>query len=324
MAQRRRRHVRRDVLVFLGSLAAHIGLFFLLSSEFRFYPPPEETQPAVQVEIVPEVPEPIPPIPPPKPVPIPKPVPAPKAAPVPQPVPPPQPQPPQPAPKPVVVKAPQPLTAKPAPTPAAPVKLAPAPSPAPAPKLANLPSPLPPPTPAPQPGPPQSVPRSSLVQPQPQIVTARHLILHKSQDQGAPLAAPVSIPGATFAPSPTQAASGAPASPGAGAAGGGAGGLPGGVLPRFGGGLRGSLIGCANAEAVHLTREEQARCDEAFGADAARSPQMSAIDASRRRDLDHQAASEASAQKYRDSGPSGAWNAPQAGQPRDGQSPGSQ
>jgi hypothetical protein len=95
------------------------------------------------------------------------------------------------------------------------------------------------------------------------------------------------------------------------------------VLPHFGGGLRGSLIGCANAEALHLSREEQARCNESLGAGAAQSPQMSAIDASKRRTLDGQAASEAASQKYRDSAPAGAWNTPQAGQPRDGQSPGS-
>jgi hypothetical protein len=220
-----------------------------------------------------------------------------------------------------VIPTPQAVAPKPTVAPTAPLKTTPSPTPAPAPKPAALPSPLAPPVPAPQPGPPVAVPRSQLIQAQPQIVAARRLVLHKNQDQGTPLAPPVSIPGAVFAPSPQQA-NAASAAAGSGApSGGGAGGLPGGTLPHFGPGLRGGLLGCANADALHLSAEERARCDEALGAGAAQSPQMSAIDASKRRELDRQAAGEATAQKYRDSGPSGAWNQPQAGQPRDGQSP---
>jgi hypothetical protein len=36
MAQRRRRHLRRDVLVFLTSALFHVGLFFIAASEFTY------------------------------------------------------------------------------------------------------------------------------------------------------------------------------------------------------------------------------------------------------------------------------------------------
>ena len=147
MPQRRRRQLRRNVLVFLGSLVAHIGLFFLVVSQFHFYPLREEPQEAVQVEIVPTVqPIPPPPIPPPiKPLvqPTPKP-----------PTPPPTPQP-QPQPTPPKPQPPTPERATPAPAPTAPVAATPKPTPTPAPKPAPSPTPLAPPTPAPTPGPPK-------------------------------------------------------------------------------------------------------------------------------------------------------------------------
>jgi hypothetical protein len=98
-------------------------------------------------------------------------------------------------------------------------------------------------------------------------------------------------------------------------------GLPGGALPGFGGGLRGSALGCANAEALHFTAAEKARCAQQFGEGAKESPQMSAIDASKRQELDHEAASAAAAQKYRDSMPTGTVDHPIDGQPRLGHSP---
>ena len=63
MPQRRRRQLRRNVLVFLASLVAHTGLFFLVVSQFHFYPVRDLPEEAVQVQIVPPPPEPIPPIP---------------------------------------------------------------------------------------------------------------------------------------------------------------------------------------------------------------------------------------------------------------------
>ena len=44
MPQRRRRQLRRNVLVFLGSLVAHVGLFFFVVKDFHFYTLREETE----------------------------------------------------------------------------------------------------------------------------------------------------------------------------------------------------------------------------------------------------------------------------------------
>jgi hypothetical protein len=311
MAQRRRRHLRRDALVFAGSLVLHIGLFFLAAAEFNFYSLPQESESAVQVQIVPPLDQPIPPPPPLPPIPKPTVAPTPQTpAPTPTPSaqPQPKPQPPQPQPSPT----PQPIA-----KPTAPARAAPTPTPTPAkPALAPAPSPLPTPAPAPQPGPPKAVSRASVSTPQSRAaVEAPHIVLHKSKDQGGPLAPSLNLPGATFA-QPQQAA----APPGGGAPGGGPGanGLPSGPLPGFGLGLRGGPLGCANAEALHLTREEQARCDEAFGAGARESPRMDAIGSAKRGQFDSEAAAQDAAHKYRDSTPAGSDVRPEAGQPHDG------
>ncbi len=289
MAQRRRRQLRRDVLVFLGSLAAHVALFFFVIKDFHFYPLHAEPEQAVQVEIVPQ-PEPIPPpvvLPPIKPVvqPTPQP-PAPSPAPQSQPTPP-KPQPPTPArptPQPVLTPtAPQAATPKPTPTS----------------KPAPAPSPLTATAPAAAPGPPKVMTPSHVVTSQAQTPSpAPKIVLHKPKEAGSSLAPAIAIPGASFAP-PTGPAPGA--APAGGPPGGGGGpGLPGGALPGFGGGLRGSALGCANAEALHLSAAEKARCAQQFGEGARESPQMSAIDASKRQVLDQEAAGAAAAQKYRE------------------------
>jgi hypothetical protein len=180
---------------------------------------------------------------------------------------------------------------------------------------------LSPPVPAPTPGPPRAVSAATLNQPQTHTISAPRLVLHRnrSEAEGEPT---VSIPGAVFAPTP-PAASGAPAGgqTTAGGAPGGAG-FPGGALPPgFGNGLRGGLLGCANAEALHLSAAEQARCAEAFGEGTRQSPQMSPIDASKRTVLDSEAASEAATQRYRDSTPAGSEAQPVPGQPRGGSAP---
>jgi hypothetical protein len=154
---------------------------------------------------------------------------------------------------------------------------------------------------------------------------APHLVLHRNRNEaGAPLAPSVNIPGATVAP--PQQASGAPSGAPGGPAGGGApgGGLPSGRLPGFGSGLRGSVLGCANAAALHLSKEEQAKCDQAFGTGARESPQMDPIGATKRADIDRQAAQEQAAQRYRDSTPAGSEASPIAGQPRILHRPGEQ
>ncbi|HXQ12984.1 MAG TPA: hypothetical protein VN814_00015 [Caulobacteraceae bacterium] len=308
--------MRRNVLVFLGSLVAHVGLFFFVVKDFHFYPLREEPEEAVQVQIVPQ-PEPIPP-----PVILPRIV-KPQVQPTPTP-PTPPPTPPQPQPTPPKPQPPTPArpTPQPVQTPTAPVAATPKPTPTPTPRPAPSPTPLAPPAPAPTPGPPKVVYQSSMVRTQAQVATpAPKLVLHKSKEQGAPLAPSVAIPGAVFAPPTGPAPQGA--APAGGAPGGGAGtGLPGGALPGFGAGLRGSALGCANAEALHLSPAEKARCAQAFGEGARESPVMSAIDASKREELDHEAASAAAAQKYRDSTPAGSEARPISGQPKILQSPG--
>ena len=320
MAERRRRHLRRDALVFLGSALFHVVLFFIAAGEFTYYPPPVEPRAPVEIEIVPEAEQPIPPPP------IPRIVIKQHLAPTPTPAPPPSPQPPTP-PKP---QPPTPAKATPqlAPAPSAPlqvnraVQAAATPKPTLAPSLA----PITPATPAPTPGPPRVVTAPAAPTVQSKAFAAPHIVLHRSRNEaGAPLAPSVSIPGAAEAP--PQQASGAPSgAPGGPAGGGGApgGGLPSGRLPGFGSGLRGSVLGCANAAALHLSREEQAKCDQQFGTGARESPQMDAIGATKRADIDRQAAQEQAAQRYRDSTPAGSEASPIAGQPRILHHPGEQ
>ncbi|HEY2708422.1 MAG TPA: hypothetical protein VGI95_10235 [Caulobacteraceae bacterium] len=316
MAQRRNRHFRRNVLVFLGSLTAHVIAFMLVATSFHFYPEYQETQQAVVVEIVPEPPQPVPPI-------VLPPVTEVKPTETP-PSPPPTPQPQPPTPQPPVQSAPERPTPQPAVKPTAPTAAAAKPTPTPAPKPAPAPTPLAPAPPAPQPGPPKTVSRSTLLKTQEATASqAPKIVLHRDRDHASPLAPSVSIPGAIFAPPAPQAAGqpagGAPGGPGGGP--GGVAGLPGGALPGFGKGLRGGVLGCANADALHFTPAERARCAEQFGEGAKESPQMDAIDASKRQELDHQAAGAAAAQKYRDSMPTGTVDRPIAGQPRAGHSP---
>jgi len=315
MAQRRHRHLRRDVLVFLASTALHVALFVIAASEFTYYPPPPETRAPVEVEIVPEAEQPIPPPPIPRII-------KERLAPTPTPQPPtPQPQPPKPQ---------TPTQARAAPQ-AAPVQSAPlqanrAPALAPAlkPTLAPALAPISPAAPAPTPGPPRvTAPAAPTVQSK--AFASPHIVLHRNRNAaGAPLAPSVSIPGAVEAP-PQRASGaplGAPGGPGGGARAGG--GLPAGALPGFGPGLRGSLLGCANAAALHLSKAEQAKCDEALGDGARESPQMDPIGATRRAEIDRQATTEEAAERYRDSTPGGSEVRPIAGQPRILHRPGEQ
>jgi hypothetical protein len=320
MAQRRRRHLRRDVLVFLASTVFHVALFIIAASEFTYYPPPIESRAPVQVEIVPEAEQPIPPPPIPKII-------KQRLAPTPTPAPPPTPQPQPPTPQKPQPPAPARVTPQLAPAPTAPVQANRAPQPAPTPKPTLAPSlaPIAPATPAPNPGPPRVVAAPTAPAVQSKAFAAPHMVLHRNRNEaGAPLAPGVSIPGAIEAP--PQQASGSPGGPGGGAPGGGpaGGGLPAGSLPGFGSGLRGSVLGCANAAALHLSKQEQAKCDEAFGTGAHESPVMDPIGATKRADIDRQAAGEAAAQRYRDSTPAGSEAGPIAGQPRILHRPGEQ
>lgn len=186
MAQRRRRNVRRNSLVFLGSLVAHLIVFYVAGRElFHPYPIASQQLP-VQVEIVPET---VPEIPPPPPIIKPKPE---KVTTPPQPQPQPQPQP-----KPVI-PTPQRLTARSIVKPTAPPKVTNLPSLTPATKqsvLANLPSA---PIEAPQPGPPKTFSKSTVVSALPQrLVPAAPLNLHKPKEAAEGLVQPANIPGAS-------------------------------------------------------------------------------------------------------------------------------
>lgn len=311
MAQRRRRQLRRNVLVFLASTAFHVGLFFIAISEFTYYPPPSLAPAPVQLEIVPPSEQPVPP--PPIPRIIVKQQPTPTQTPAPPPTP--QPQPPQP-PKP---QPPARVAAQPAPVQSAPLqaKRAPALAPSPKPTLAQPLAPITAAAPTPTPGPPR-VTAPALPNAQSKAFASPHIVLHRNRNEaGAPLAPSVAIPGAVEAP-PQQASgapNGAPGGPSGGGAPGGRG-FPAGSLPAFGGGLRGSVLGCANAAALHLSRAEQAKCDEAFGTGAHESPVMDPIGATKRAEIDRQAAAEQAAQRYRDSTPAGSEATPISGQPR--------
>jgi hypothetical protein len=311
MAQRRRRHLRRNALIFLGSLVGHIVVFYLANSELQFYQLPQPNEHAVQVEIVPEQ------VPPPEPFPLITPKPAPQQQP-PSTPPTPAPQP-QPAPTPQP-SAPQVTIVKPAPVAAAPTPARTSSAPAPAPKPAPTPVPLAPATPAPQPGPPQAAPHVTLSQTAPKTVAAPKIVLHKSREEATSLAPPVSIPGAVFAPTPAPAPAGA--APGGAAAGGGLAGLPSGQLPGFGRGLRGGRLGCVNAAALHLSAAEQAKCDQAYGEGAYETPVLDPIGSAKRAELDKEAAQQSASQRYRDTTVGGTGAQAMPGQPKVFQKPG--
>lgn len=291
MADQRRRHFRRNALIFAGSLVGHLVAFFVAISNFQFYPPPPaiETEQPVELQLVPPTQTPPPPFP----------IVRPRAQPTQQP----PPSPPPTLQRQATTSLPQ---AAPQPTPkvTAPAPQFVRPTPLPAPQLA----PMAPPAPAP----PTPVPAASLKNPQTHTVNAPHLVLHRDRNAAAGQPS-VSIPGAVFAPTP-QAQAGRPA--GGGAAGGGAHGFPGGALPGFGNGLRDSLVGCANADAVHLSLAERAHCAETFGEGTRETQQMDPIGAARRAVLNGEAASESAAERYRNSTPAGSEATPIAGQPR--------
>jgi hypothetical protein len=61
-------------------------------------------------------------------------------------------------------------------------------------------------------------------------------------------------------------------------------------MPSGGPGLRGTLVGCANAEAVSLSSVERAHCNSRFGAAASRAPTLDGIDPGKRAQFDKTAA----------------------------------
>jgi hypothetical protein len=301
----------RNVVAFAASALVHLlALAVFLVQGVGEYRLPQQPEPPMEVEIIPPEqivpPERLPPIPETR---------------VPTPAKPQQtPQPPQPTPQPPL---PQPAPSQPTPAPPAPVVARPlpvvqAPRAAPlvarqAPRVNLAPNavpelvPEPAPTPAPTPAAPPAPAKPAAVQapatsPAP---VAPHLNIHKSEKE-----APAGVPTLPMAPSPSQPPAGGreAAAPGGGApeAGGGSRlqGLlpyPKGYLPNGGPGLRGSLVGCANAQAVGLSSVERAHCEQRFGATIGAAPHLDDIAPDKRATFDHATEKSDRARAYRNS-----------------------
>jgi hypothetical protein len=80
---------------------------------------------------------------------------------------------------------------------------------------------------------------------------------------------------------------------------------PYGAMPSGGPGLRGTLVGCANAEAVSLSRVERAHCNERFGVEAAKAPVLDGIDPGKRAMFDKAAARQESDRQHGNAMPVG-------------------
>ncbi len=75
--------------------------------------------------------------------------------------------------------------------------------------------------------------------------------------------------------------------------------IPYGAMPSGGPGLRGSLVGCANADAVHLSGAERAHCNERFGDSLGHAPVLDGMDPAKRAAFDKQAGRQAADRQYR-------------------------
>jgi hypothetical protein len=126
--------------------------------------------------------------------------------------------------------------------------------------------------------------------------------------------APATVATAPFAPAAAAAgASGAPSQPPAGGepnlGGSRLSGLlnPGlfGGMAGGGGGLRGTLVGCANADVVRLSAVERARCNDRLGTEAASAPALDTMTPAKRAAFDKAAANQEADRKYRASVPTG-------------------
>ena len=98
-----------------------------------------------------------------------------------------------------------------------------------------------------------------------------------------------------MAPSPSQSSGGAPPGDVQQAPGSRLSGLnpfPTGMFPSGGTGLRGTLVGCANADSVHLSSVERAHCNERFGVEISRAPVLDGIAPSKRAAFDKAAAAQ--------------------------------
>ena len=130
-----------------------------------------------------------------------------------------------------------------------------------------------------------------------------HLNIHKPDKD-----APGNIATLPFAPAPAPSAGAQPpAASGEPALGGsrlsGLNPYPAGSMPGGGGGLRGTLIGCANDDAVHLSSVERARCNARFGSSAASA--LDTMSPLKRAAFDKAAAQQEAEKKYREGMPPG-------------------
>ena len=299
-------HRRRKAVAVVVSTVLHV--LFLGFIVTRAPPTPPEPEIVVQpldvtIMPMPPIPEKLPILVPPKITPLKiEPQPTPQTIPVPTP-PKPEPQKPQPA-KP---EPPQPKPSPPKPTPPKPAPviadaiLAPMKSATPkpvTPKLSPLKSPslstatptLAPPAPQESPKPPSPTPQVS-ASPAP-TASLNKLNLHKPEKK-APADVPT-LPVAGGSPAGGATAAAAAALNGAAfeAPGSRLSGLnpyPYGVMPSGGSGLRGTLVGCANASAVGLSSVERAHCNERFGVRADRAPALDGINPSKRAGFDRDA-----------------------------------
>lgn len=76
-------------------------------------------------------------------------------------------------------------------------------------------------------------------------------------------------------------------------------------MPGGGGGLRNTLVGCANEDAVHLHGPERNNCAERFGARVGSAPVITGISPGKRREYDGVTGRQDQDRKYRDSVPVG-------------------
>jgi len=284
----------RNAIALGLSTAFHVIILGVIINQappvYVFHEP--EAAPAMEVEIV-SLP-PMPPITPPKiepPKELPTPAPAKPAPPKPQP-----PKPQQPRPEPAKPTPPKPTPPRPSPLPA-PVAPAPAPTPRPAAKpqatvKLTAPNPI------------QAAAKPTLVSPvsRPSLLNIHKALLQPPSGVPTLPMAPAAGP-AGKAGSPANGATAATAA--AGAAGqsrlNGLSPYPYGAMPSGGPGLRGTLVGCANADAVRLSGAERAHCNARFGVDIAHAPVLDAIPRAKRAEFDKAADRQEADRKYRNS-----------------------
>jgi hypothetical protein len=80
---------------------------------------------------------------------------------------------------------------------------------------------------------------------------------------------------------------------------------PNGTFPSGGSGLRGSLVGCANSEAVRLSAVEREKCASRFGSEVGLAPALDPIPAAKRAAFDRAAARDEADRRYREGSPVG-------------------